>query len=406
MQDFDALLVVGLSFLGIMGTVAYYFARFYFNAGQDDPHSSTETQPQITETQELTAEDLQTVLKKQELKSEELQVVLKKSEPKDLKVALKEPVEVSPKVPIIQDKPKDLKDVLSQTKSSLFGRLKGVFSSSHSLTDDDIEELEEVLYTSDLGPRTVSRLMQSVYSKWEPEADKTLESLVSVLKLEMQSIFSEVQSDFLIDKIPVDKPYVLMIVGVNGAGKTTTIGKLSHLFAQKNLKTMVVAGDTYRAAAQDQLKVWSERSQVELFSPEGVKDPSAVAYDAINFAKSKNFDVVILDTAGRLHTQDNLMEELKKIKRVVQKVMPEAPHEILIVLDANSGQNALIQTEKFNQALGLTGAVLTKLDGTAKGGVAVGLACEYKLPIKAIGVGEKTEDLRGFNANEFVDSIL
>lgn len=374
MQEFEALLVIGVSFLGVLGSVAYYFARFYFNAGQEDPHSATKKEKQLEDQSAQAA---------------------KKLEPA---------AEQKPKAAV--EKPKELKDVLSQTRSSIFGRLKGVFASSQVLSDDDIEELEEVLYTSDLGPKTVSRLMQTVYSKWEPQEEKTLESLVGVLKSEMQSIFSEVQTDSLFENLPADKPYVVMVVGVNGAGKTTTIGKLSHLFAQKQLKTMVVAGDTYRAAAQDQLRVWSERSNVEIFSPEGVKDPSAVAFDAINSAKSKNFDVVIVDTAGRLHTQENLMEELKKVKRVISKVMPEAPHDVLIVLDANSGQNALIQTEKFNEALGVTGAVLTKLDGTAKGGVAVGLACEYQIPIKAIGVGERTEDLRGFDAKEFVDSIL
>lgn len=389
MQEFEALLVVGVSFLGVIGSVAYYFARFYFNAGQEDPHSATE----LKKSEEAPSEVDQAATKKEEATSPDLKLVEEKPEPSEAK---------SPVV----EKPKDLKDVLSQTKSSFFGRIKGVFSNSHELTDDDIEDLEEILYTSDLGPRTVSRLMQTVYTKWEPQSEKTLESLVGVLKQEMQSIFSEVQSDSLFDNLPADKPYVIMVVGVNGAGKTTTIGKLSHLFAQKKLKTMVVAGDTYRAAAQDQLKVWSERSNVEIFSPEGVKDPSAVVFDALNSAKAKNFDVVIVDTAGRLHTQDNLMEELKKVKRVMAKVMPEAPHDVLIVLDANSGQNALIQTEKFNEALGVSGAVLTKLDGTAKGGVAVGLACEYHIPIKAIGVGEKTEDLRGFNAQEFIDSIL
>lgn len=390
MQEFEALLVVGVSFLGVIGSVAYYFARFYFNAGQEDPHSATELK-ELDKAEESMA-TTQPEAEQQVVSKPELELVQKKPE---------EPVP-----PQKVEKPKELKDVLSQTKSSFFGRIKGVFSSSHELTDDDIEDLEEILYTSDLGPRTVSRLMQTVYTKWEPQPEKNLESLVGVLKQEMQSIFAEVQSDSLFDNLPADKPYVIMVVGVNGAGKTTTIGKLSHLFAQKQLKTMVVAGDTYRAAAQDQLKVWSERSNVEIFSPEGVKDPSAVVFDALNSAKAKSFDVVIVDTAGRLHTQDNLMEELKKVKRVMAKVMPEAPHDVLIVLDANSGQNALIQTEKFNEALGVSGAVLTKLDGTAKGGVAVGLACEYHIPIKAIGVGEKTEDLRGFNAQEFIDSIL
>lgn len=235
--------------------------------------------------------------------------------------------------------------------------------------------------------------------------------MLTALKEEMLKMFQSLSSDSqqkeseLFD-IGSSRPQIWMVVGVNGVGKTTTIGKLANKVAQQGLKVMVVAGDTFRAAADAQLKVWGERAQVEIFSPENVKDPSAVAFDACTSAKSKNMDVVIVDTAGRLHTQENLMEELKKMKRVMQKVIPEAPHETLIVLDANSGQNALIQTEKFHQALGLTGAVLTKLDGSAKGGVALGLAYEYRVPVKVIGVGETVEDLRSFHAKEFVDSIL
>jgi fused signal recognition particle receptor len=202
------------------------------------------------------------------------------------------------------------------------------------------------------------------------------------------------------------KPAVWMIVGVNGAGKTTSIGKMAALLAHGGKKVLVAAGDTFRAAAGNQLKSWTERAEVEIFSPPGVTDPSAVAFDAIAKAKAQNYDVVIVDTAGRLHTQANLMEELKKMKRVMSKVIANAPHETLIVLDANSGQNALLQAKQFHEAIGLTGVVLTKMDGTAKGGVAVGLANELQIPIRLIGVGEKIGDLRPFSAKEFVDSIL
>ena len=202
------------------------------------------------------------------------------------------------------------------------------------------------------------------------------------------------------------KPAVWMVVGVNGAGKTTSIGKLAAHLARSGKKVLVAAGDTFRAAAGNQLKVWTERAQVEIFSPDGVKDPSAVAYDAIAKAKAQGYDVVIIDTAGRLHTQANLMEELKKMKRVMGKVIAEAPHETLIVLDANSGQNALLQAKEFHQALILSGVILTKMDGTAKGGVAVGIANELKIPIRLIGVGEKIGDLRPFSSKDFADSIL
>jgi fused signal recognition particle receptor len=197
-----------------------------------------------------------------------------------------------------------------------------------------------------------------------------------------------------------------MIVGVNGAGKTTSIGKLSSQMALQGKRVLVAAGDTFRAAAGGQLKAWTERAQVEIFSPEGVTDPSAVAFAAVTKGLKDNYDIVIIDTAGRLHTQANLMEELKKMKRVMGKVIPEAPHEVIIVLDANSGQNALMQAREYNNALSLTGAILTKMDGTAKGGVAVGLANELQIPIKFIGVGERIQDLRSFSSQEFVESIF
>ncbi len=195
-------------------------------------------------------------------------------------------------------------------------------------------------------------------------------------------------------------------MGVNGAGKTTSIGKIAARLAQDGKRVLVAAGDTFRAAAESQLKVWTERAQVEIFSPQGVNDPSAVAFDAVAKAKAQNYDVVLIDTAGRLHTQVNLMEELKKVQRVIKKVIPEAPHETLLVLDGNSGQNALIQAKQFHQALQVTGIVLTKMDGSSKGGVAVGIAYEIKVPIRFIGIGEKVQDLRPFSAKEFVDSIF
>jgi fused signal recognition particle receptor len=201
-------------------------------------------------------------------------------------------------------------------------------------------------------------------------------------------------------------PTVWMVVGVNGVGKTTTIGKLAAHLAKNGKKVLVAAGDTFRAAAGNQLKAWTERAQVEIFWPQGVTDPSAVAFDAVSKAKAQAYDVVIIDTAGRLHTQVNLMEELKKVKRVIAKVIPDAPHEVLIVLDANSGQNALVQAREFHSSLGLTGVVLTKMDGTAKGGVAIGLSEELKVPIRLVGIGEKIGDLKAFSSKDFIDSIL
>jgi fused signal recognition particle receptor len=326
---------------------------------------------------------------------------------------------------IQRHEPKALSSALQNTRGSFFGRIKNLFGTKVSLSAGELDDLEEILYTSDLGPQTVQRLLAAVEAKMKQEGGSGFDAIRAALKIEMLDIFdglgggdAPVASDIVgnaandyiegLEKLNIwnRTPAVMMIVGVNGAGKTTTIGKLARRIAQSGRKVMVAAGDTFRAAAGDQLKVWTERAQVEIYSPENVTDPSAVAYQAVERAKAEKMDVVIIDTAGRLHTQTNLMEELKKMQRVMTKLIPDAPHEVLLVLDANSGQNALIQAREFNQALGVTGVVLTKLDGTAKGGVAVGLACELKLPIKLIGVGEGIEDLRRFSPQEFVDSIL
>jgi fused signal recognition particle receptor len=295
----------------------------------------------------------------------------------------------------------DLKKALRKTEENIFGRIKSLFGGKDELPH--MEEIEEILYTSDLGPQTVQKLMaalEDLSGKEKADFNKVRETL----KAEMQEVFSKVPVSEL--NYAATGTTVFMIVGVNGAGKTTSIGKLSSQLASQGKKVLVAAGDTFRAAAGGQLKAWTERAQVEIFSPEGVTDPSAVAFDAVAKGFKQNYDVVIIDTAGRLHTQANLMEELKKMKRVMGKVIPEAPHEVIIVLDANSGQNALMQAREYNNALSLTGAILTKMDGTAKGGVAVGLANELQIPIKFIGVGERIQDLRSFSPQEFVESIF
>lgn len=304
----------------------------------------------------------------------------------------------------------DLRQALKKTEENLFGRIRNLFKSESN--NKHLDEIEEILYTSDLGPITVQRLMSALEDKLSKKERADYELVRETLKEEIKNIFAGSHSSSpghgILEKIQFADvgPTVLMIVGVNGAGKTTSIGKIAAQLAAQGKKVLVAAGDTFRAAAGGQLKVWTERAAVEIFSPEGVTDPSAVAFDAVAKAKAQNYDVVIVDTAGRLHTQANLMEEIKKMKRVMTKVIPEAPHETLIVLDANSGQNALMQAKEFHNALGLTGAVLTKMDGTAKGGVAVGLAQELHIPIKLIGVGERIQDLRTFSAQEFVDSLF
>ncbi|MEK2688023.1 signal recognition particle-docking protein FtsY [Bdellovibrio sp. GT3] len=304
----------------------------------------------------------------------------------------------------------DLAAALRKTEENLFGRIRSLFKSDAN--KQHLDDIEEILYTSDLGPATVQRLMGALQEKLSRKERADYDTVRDALKEEIKNIFAGSHSSAptagILSKINFAEsgPTVLMIVGVNGAGKTTSIGKISAQLAAEGKKVLVAAGDTFRAAAGGQLKVWTDRAQVEIFSPEGVTDPSAVAFDAVAKGKAQNYDVVIVDTAGRLHTQANLMEEIKKMKRVMTKVIPEAPHETLIVLDANSGQNALMQAKEFHSTLELTGAVLTKMDGTAKGGVAVGLAQELQIPIKLIGVGERIQDLRTFSAQEFVDSLF
>ncbi|MCE3010723.1 MAG: signal recognition particle-docking protein FtsY [Proteobacteria bacterium] len=302
-----------------------------------------------------------------------------------------------------------LKEALTQTQGHFWGRISSVFSNSNPQFWD---ELEEVLYTSDLGPQTVERLLNSVKDQLSRTEQKDLETVKSAIKSEFLQIFQgagvqEPETASQIQHLSLQaQPTVWLIVGVNGVGKTTSIGKLAAKLASEGKKVLVAAGDTFRAAAGNQLRAWTERAQVEIFSPEGVKDPSAVAFDAVTKAKAQNYDVVLIDTAGRLHTQAHLMDELKKVKRVIQKIDSAYPHETLIVLDANSGQNALLQAKQFHEAVQLTGVILTKMDGTAKGGVAVGLSYELKIPIRLIGIGEKIEDLRPFSPREFVDSVI
>lgn len=312
-------------------------------------------------------------------------------------------VEIKPREKLVS-----LEEALSNTKKGFWGRLTQAFGPNNSLESREMESIEEVLYTSDLGPKTVHKLLLQIQNKIKTESSLNSEGLRDLLRGEMKDIFKRNSPDLsmITNKELKNKPEVWMIVGVNGAGKTTTIGKLSNKLASQGLKVMIAAGDTFRAAAKEQLKVWADRSSVLFFSPEGVDNPSGVAFDAVKAATDAQVDVLIVDTAGRLHTQNHLMEELKKIKRVMEKASPGTPHEVLLVLDANSGQNALIQAKEFNDAVGVTGVIITKMDGTAKGGVALGVVSDLNLNIKLIGVGEKVEDLRAFNTDEFINSII
>ena len=296
---------------------------------------------------------------------------------------------------------KRLKNGLSKTRRLLSTDINDLFAGKGKIDNQLLEELEERLITSDLGVQTTLDLIQSVSGKSSKISGP--DQLKEVLK---EKILELLGSTITPPQHAADKPHVIMVIGVNGTGKTTTIGKLAAKFSATGNKVIVVAADTFRAAAIEQLAIWAERAGVEIIKHKEMSDPAAVAYDGIEAAVARNADIVLVDTAGRLHTKKNLMEELKKIKRTISKKIPGAPHEILLTLDATTGQNALAQAQLFNDALEVTGIALTKLDGTAKGGIAVSICSTLEIPLSYIGIGEKIEDLQEFNPVEFVNALF
>ena len=294
-----------------------------------------------------------------------------------------------------------LKQGLSRTRSQLGNQLASLFGGG-KIDADVYEELETILLTSDVGISATQALLDDIKQRVARQALSDTSQLKAALKESLMALLAPLEK-------PLDttehQPFVIMLTGVNGAGKTTTIGKLTHLFQAEGKSVLIAAGDTFRAAAREQLQAWGERNDVHVVSSEG-GDAAAVIFDAINSAKAKGIDIVLADTAGRLPTQLNLMEEISKVKRVINKALPGAPHEVLLVLDANTGQNAVMQVKAFDDALGVTGLVLSKLDGTAKGGVIAAIAQTRPIPIRFIGVGESIEDLRPFKASEFVEALF
>jgi len=301
---------------------------------------------------------------------------------------------------------KKLEDSLTRTKEGFFKRLKNLFFSKTKVDDSFFDELEEILLSGDVGIKTTTKIIQDIKDYFYRH------KLVS--NEEMLNAVEKIICDLIIDYpdikdfsfVDLHKPYVIMVVGINGVGKTTTIAKLAYQFKKLGKKVLIGAGDTFRAAAIEQLKIWSEKIDVPLISHKQGADPGAVAFDTINSALKKNFDVVIIDTAGRLHNKINLMNELAKIKKVIQKVLPEAPHETLLILDATTGQNAFNQTKQFLEIVKINSICITKLDGTAKGGVVIGVSHEFSLPIKYIGVGESLDDILIFDKQSFVKSLF
>ena len=291
---------------------------------------------------------------------------------------------------------------LSKTSSSLVGRIDSLLR-GRQVDEELLEELEEILITADLGMKTTQELMQALNKRRARGEAQTPEALRTVL---MEEIRLRLTLDVPALDLTQTKPMVLMVVGVNGVGKTTTIGKLANQFSNQGLKVLLGAGDTFRAAAADQLAVWGERAGVEVVRHAEGADPAAVAYDAAKAAVARKVDVLILDTAGRLHTKVNLMEEMKKIRRVLAREIPDAPHETLLVLDATTGQNALVQARMFKETVEISGLVLTKLDGTARGGIVVAIASELGVPVRYVGIGEGLEDLRPFEPELFVRALF
>jgi len=294
-----------------------------------------------------------------------------------------------------------LKQGLAKTRNQLGSQLSGLFGGG-KIDAEVYEELETILLTSDVGVSATQHLLDDIKSRVKRQSLDDTVQLKAALKDALSDLLLPLQKPL---ETSTHQPFVIMLAGVNGAGKTTTIGKLANHFQSQGKSVLIAAGDTFRAAAREQLQIWGERNNVHVVASEG-GDAAAVMFDAINSARAKNIDIVLADTAGRLPTQMHLMDEIAKVKRVMDKALPGAPHEVLLVLDANTGQNAVTQVKIFDDALGVTGLVLSKLDGTAKGGVIAAIAQARPIPIRYIGIGEAIDDLRPFNANEFIDAML
>lgn len=301
-----------------------------------------------------------------------------------------------------------LKQGLNKTKENIFGQVNRLINARGVIDDEFLTELEEILISSDIGVETSEILIENIKSRVQKDKYLDKNELDAMISDEIRKVLISTVSEFSsFDFQSERKPFVIMIVGVNGVGKTTSIGKLAYNFRQAGKSVLIGSADTFRAAANDQLEIWAKRAGVEIIQSTKTSDPASVAFDTVNSAISKGTDAVIIDTAGRLHNKSHLMEELKKIKRVMQKIIPEAPHEIFIVIDATTGQNGLNQAKEFSNALGgLTGIILTKLDGTAKGGIVLKINREMKLPVRFVGVGEQIDDLQLFDSESFVEALF
>lgn len=301
-----------------------------------------------------------------------------------------------------------LKEGLTKTRENLFGKISRLVKGKTKIDDEFLEELEQILISADVGVSATLKIVESISARAKKERYTSEQELDSMLRDEIQKLMCDAREATVVDfdaQLP-KKPYVIMIVGVNGVGKTTSIGKMAHNYKSAGKKVLIAAADTFRAAATEQLEIWAERAGVPIVSQRQGVDPSAVVFDAVSSAVARDVDVVLVDTAGRLHNKTHLMEELSKIKRVMKKKLPDAPNEVLLVLDGSTGQNAINQAKEFTKAVEVTGLILTKLDGTAKGGVVIAISNELNIPVKYIGVGEKIDDLQLFDRQKFVQALF
>lgn len=298
----------------------------------------------------------------------------------------------------------DLQNRMAKTQASLGGQLRPLLAAANTINDDLLEDIETVLLGADLGITSSERILTAVKAAFKQKLIHNPIDILPAIQAELFDMIEPCEQYLAID--PDKKPYVILMVGVNGVGKTTTIGKLAQRYKDDGLSVMLAAGDTFRAAAAEQLQVWGERNDVPVVAQQAGADPAAVVFDAVQSATAKQVDVLIADTAGRLHTQNNLMAELEKVQRVIKRQLPDAPHEVMLVVDASTGQNALHQAREFAKSVDLSGITITKLDGTARGGVLFAIAQELQLPIRFVGLGESAKDLRPFDATSFIDAIL
>lgn len=299
-----------------------------------------------------------------------------------------------------------LKEGLTKTRDKIVNTIAESISGKAVIDDKTLDEIEEILITSDIGYDTALKIIENTRKNLKSEKDRSDLNILGTVKKELISVFEFQNNNGDEDRIKNLKPYIILVVGINGVGKTTTIGKLAHNFKKSGLKVIIGAADTFRAAANEQLEIWAKRAGVEILQNKQGTDPSSVAFETVSKAIREKFDIVLIDTAGRLHNKSHLMDELSKIKRVINKIIPDAPNETYLVLDGNTGQNALIQAEEFSKVTDITGLIITKLDGTAKGGVVFQISSNQKIPVKYIGVGEGIDDLQTFNPELFVKAIF